>query len=214
MSLNDYAQLATILVVLINTLAFIGLAFQIYYSRKQVEVTNIQIQADHERSRREFAVQLLVEWSKNLKKEGSLARKIIDNLNEEQCKCIFNQQAVKIESKHENLVEQFFHGCSHEQDENSNFCISSAQSSELRWHAITYLNSLEFTLVAWQHAVADRSILETQYRYLFDPESGISVLNTFRKVAGGSKSYPAIEAYYQHLCSISTINLQTRSIVA
>jgi len=97
MSLQDWASIATI----IGSMAVVGIAFQVCISHRQLK-------ADHERSRREKSVDILMEWSRNLKKEGSLARKIIECLNEEQCRDVFNQQELKINRKHEALLVQLF----------------------------------------------------------------------------------------------------------
>jgi hypothetical protein len=137
MNLQDWANLATI----VGSIAVIGIALQVYVAHRQLK-------ADHERSRREKSVELLMEWSKNLKKEGSVARKIIECLNEEQCRDVFNQQEVKISKKHENLLMQLFGEKIQQNVDGDNIKLTEAQSTELRWHAVSYLNSLEFTLVA------------------------------------------------------------------
>lgn len=190
LSLQDYAHIATIF----TGLGVLGIASQVLYSYKQIK-------ADHERSRREKSIEILMAWSKNLKKEGSIARRIIECLNEEQCREIFNQQAVKISRKNENLVRQLFK----KEDlididaAASEISLTEAQSTELRWHAITYLNTLEFSLVAWQYAVVDKDIIEAQFQYLFRPADGHEVLKYFRKAAGGGNSYPAIEIFTAHV---------------
>lgn len=190
MTLQDLSNLATI----IGSLAVIGIAIQIYISHRQIKF-------DHERSRRERSVDILIEWSKNLKKEGSIARKIIECLNEEQCRDVFNQQELKIGKKHEALLMQLFGKDSLDgiNDATDDIRLSEAQSTELRWHAISYLNSLEFTLVAWQYAVVDKGIIEAQFSYLFRPADGHEVLKHFRKAAGGENSYPAIEVFTAHI---------------
>ncbi|WP_144290516.1 hypothetical protein [Chitinilyticum litopenaei] len=164
---------------------------QLYLSKKQIT-------ADHERSRRERSVDILIEWSKNLKKEGSLARKIIECLSEDQCRDIFNQREVKVAKKHQILLDQLFPSTI-EQVDGDVIQLTEAQSTELRWHAITYLNALEFTLVAWQYSVVDREIIEVQFSYLFSPADGHEVLKHFRKAAGGEDSFPAIELFTAHL---------------
>lgn len=115
MNLQEWANLATIA----SSIALIGIALQVYIAHKQLK-------ADHERSRREKSVELLMEWSRNLKKEGSVARKIIECLNEEQCREIFNQQEVKISKKHENLLRQLFKNKIKEHDDY--ITLSEAQS--------------------------------------------------------------------------------------
>lgn len=187
MDLSDFASIATI----IQAIAAIGIVVQIWLSNKEIK-------ADHERSRREKSVDILNQWSQNLRKEGSIARKIIEKLNEEQCREIFNNQSVKIDKKHESLLNQFFGEGNIDTENGDLIKLTELQSTELRWHAITYLNTLEFTFVAWQYSVVDRSIIESQFQYLFDPANGREILKHFRKAAGGEDSFPAIEIFTAH----------------
>ena len=189
MNLSDWSDMATI----VGAFAIIGLAFQ-------VRLTQLQIKADHERGRREKTVDLLVEWDKRLKKESALARKIIECLNEEQCREIVAQQKVYVSTKLEELLKQFFDTKTEfEKNETGDIILSESQSAELRWHAITYLNSLESILVAWQYSIVDREIIEHQFSFLFKPADGHEALKDFRTAAGGEGSYPAIEVFAGHV---------------
>lgn len=205
MTLQDYSNLATI----IGSLAIIGIAIQIYISHRQIKT-------DHERSRRERSVDILMEWSRNLKKEGSLARKIIECLNEEQCREVFNQQEIRINKKHEALLIQLFgkENLPDTQQATDLIILSEAQTTELRWHAISYLNCLEFTLVAWQYSVVDKEIIETQFSYLFRPADGHEVLKHFRKAAGGENSYPATEIFTAHILQKRREHLISKANIA
>lgn len=189
LSLSEWANIATI----ITALGVVGIALQVLFSHRQIK-------ADHERSRREKSVEVLIEWSKNLKKEGSLARKIIECLNEEQCREVYNQNETRVSKKHITLLVQLFGDKLQENDNEGDYItLTEAQTTELRWHVITYLNSLEFTLVAWQYAVVDKDIIESQFSFLFRPADGHELLKHFRKAAGGEDTYPAIEIFTAHL---------------
>ena len=189
MTLSNWADIATIA----GSLAVIGIAVQVSIAYKQFK-------ADHERGRREKTVDLLIEWDKGLKKEGSLARKIIESLSEEQCREIISQQQVLISSKLNKLLSQFFtENNKLEKNENGDILLSESQSAELRWHTLMYLNALESVLVAWQYTVVDREIIEHQFAYLFRPAHGHEALKEFRIAAGGEDSYPAIEVFANHI---------------
>lgn len=197
-NLSEWADVATI----VGSFAIIGIAVQVYIQHRQLKF-------DHERSRREKSVDVLQEWSRGLKKEGSVARKIIECLNEEQCREVFNQQEVKISKKHENLLIQLFGDKIKSEDDL--IILSEGQTTELRWHTISYLNSLEYTLVAWQYAVVDKEIIETQFSYLFRPSDGHEVLKHFRKAAGGENSYPAIEVFVAHIAEKRRAHLTSKA---
>lgn len=202
LNLDKYANIATI----IQSVAALGIAIQILLS-------NQEIRADHERSRREKSIDVLVQWSNNLTKENSITRKILDNLSEDQCKNILNQEEVKVLKKHEPLLQQLF-GQNLDAPVDDYIVIKASQSAELRWNAITYLNSLEFTFVAWQYSVVDRKIIEDQFQYLFNPDDGSEVLKNFRKAAGGSLVFPAIEIFTTHITQKSKERLIQKSNVA
>ena len=186
MSLSEWADLATILA----STAIIGVAAQFFLFFKELE-------ADHERSRREKTVDILLEWDQRLKKEGALARKIVETFSAEQCREIHAQLPITVNAKLEPLLVQLFDTTF--SPTNNQITLNEAYSSELRWHVITYLNALESVLVAWQYSVVDRGIIEHQFSYLFKPSDGHEGLKHFRVAAGGGDSYPAIEIFASHI---------------
>ena len=189
MNLGEWANIASI----ISAFAIVGLVFQIRIAQQQLK-------ADHERGRREKTVDLLIEWDKRLKKEIALARKIIECLNEEQCREIVAQQKLCVSIKLNELLKKFFNlSDEFNTDDSGDIILSESQSAELRWHAVTYLNSLESILVAWQYSIVDREIIEHQFSYLFKISDGHEALKDFRAAMGGEDSYPAIEIFTGHI---------------
>lgn len=189
MSLSDWADLATIFA----STAILGIAAQFFHSRKELK-------ADHERSRREKTVDILLEWDQRLKKEGALARKIVETFSAEQCREIHAQLPITVNVKLQPLLKQLFNNDFQPQISQINqITLNEAYSSELRWHVITYLNALESVLVAWQYSIVDRDIIEHQFCYLFKPSDGHEGLKHFRVAAGGGDSYPAIEIFASHI---------------
>lgn len=63
--------------------------------------------------------------------------------------------------------------------------------TELRWHVITYLNTLETILVSWQLGIVDREVIEEEFDFIKDASKGCT-LAEFRHTAGG---FPVIEAF-------------------
>lgn len=202
LALEKYAAVATI----VQAIAALGIAIQIYQSKSEIE-------ADHERSRREKSIDILTNWSKSLTKENSITRKILDNLNEDQCTNVLQQEEFKIHKKHEPLLQQLF-GQDLDPAVDDFITVKPQQSAALRWNAITYLNSLEFTFVAWQYSVVDRKIIEDEFQYLFNPDSGSEVLKNFRKASGGSGVFPAIEIFSTHITQKNNEKLIQKSNVA
>jgi len=191
--LAEVSQIATI----ISSLIIIGIGFQVYIAYRQLK-------SDHERSRREKAVELLVEWNRGLKSESSLSRKIIEVLNEEQCREIMAESSLHLPSKLADKLSNIFPDMEKNTPKDSGsednaIFLSASQSSKLRWYAITYLNSLEFILVAWQYSIVDRKIIEDEFSFLFRPAEGHEALKKFRDAAGGGNSFPAIEVFANHI---------------
>ena len=73
----------------------------------------------------------------------------------------------------------------------SSYTVDGKILTELRWHVITYLNTLETIMISWQLGIVDRDTIEEQFQFVNDPLKG-STLSEFRHTAGG---FPAIEAF-------------------
>ncbi|WP_308888062.1 hypothetical protein [Neisseria subflava] len=209
-TLNEWADIAII----------IGLGYAIL----QFQLGKKQMSADYERSRREKSVELLMEWSKLLKRENSAARKIIDTLSEEQCRKILQQQKVRVSKEHKELLFELLYSESSKLtaveldgglvEGDDYFELSESDSSKLRWAAVNYLNALEFVLVAWQYSIVDRDIIEHQFSYLFKPADGYELMKHFRKAAGGEETFPAIEIFTEHLNNKRRESLQSKANIA
>ena len=153
-----------------------------------------QFKADHERSRREKSVELILEWSKSLNPKASSARKFAEVLNKEQTVSLFKQEEITIESKHKSLLEACLDVI---EEKGSKIQLSRKQVSKVRWEIISYLNKLEAILSAWRHNVADRDIISEQFQYLIRPEDGHTLLEEFLRAS--KNSYPSIKEFAEHL---------------
>lgn len=230
MSLQELGDIAAI----ITSLGVIAVAIQAWNSHRstaliQKEIVNSQqalvtaqqelansqkqFEADHERSRREKTVDILFEWDKRLKKEGALARKIVETFSAEQCRELTSQSPLQVSVKLAPHLHQLF-GIEFKPDPNNIIHLNEAHSSELRWHVITYLNALESVLVAWQYSIVDREIIEHQFSYLFKPSDGHEGLKHFRIASGGEDSYPAIEIFASHIIEKRRAKLVQKANVA
>lgn len=97
-----------------------------------------QFKADHERSRRERSVELILEWAKSLNPKASSARKFAEALTKEQSVSLFKQEEIEIELKHKSLLE----ACLDEEtieEKNNKIILTRKQVSKIRWEVISYL---------------------------------------------------------------------------
>ncbi len=206
MTLSDAANIATI----VGSLAVIGIFIQVLLAFRQLK-------ADHERSRREKSVEMLLEWSKHLKEDSSSARKIAESLSEEQSRKLYNQESVKVDAtKFKSSLKKILElsDDNNLEEHNDEITLNEGHVSKLRWYIVSYLNMLESILVAWQYSIIDRDIIERQFSYLISPEQGHYALKHFRSAAGGEKVFPAIEMFSKHLDEKRRKNLKGKPNVA
>lgn len=155
--------------------------------------------SDHDRSRRTKSVDLIQFWTSNLSQKSSLARKIVESFEDNQCQSLSKQESFNVDSNKEDLLNEYFNDAQNKIKKNSGIItLNEGHSSILRWDAISYLNQLEAVLSAWRNNVADKEIIEEEFDYLYDPEKGHSILEKFR-TATGIDSYPAIKEFVDHI---------------
>lgn len=178
---------------------------------KQIKILVKQTKDDHERSRREKAVDLLFLWTKNLDEYSSRARKFAENLSEENLKSIYSGEGFSFPKKYKEQYESCFSEGSQkgkERDEKTPtktveekdvIDVDAKNSAYIRWRLIKYLNLLESILSAWAYKIADEDLIENQFSYLFETEGSSKALKKFREIAGGVNSYPSIELFEREM---------------
>ena len=167
----------------------------------QLILSYIQKQREHEEQRRQKTVDMLLEWNNSLEQQTSFAEKIVEKFTEEQCRKLYRQETFFVDKDTNEALCQIClqndcKDCGNKEDNTQKeFEVSGSKLSELRWYIISYLNSLETVLVAWQQGTVDKKIIEHEFSYLYSAENGCDALSKFRVAAGGSKSYPVIEQF-------------------
>jgi hypothetical protein len=175
--------------VISSVFASIGvvfIAFQAYYAKEQIE-------NDHERSRRETTIKLMLNWIENLDIKTASARKLVESLDDKTCEKIYNMKVVKISEDNTAIIKGIL-----DNDkltaENGFITINEYESSIIRSYVLKYLNSLETILTGWRLGIVDKEIIEEELIYLYNSEKDKCVLHNFRNVAG-MHSYPSIKAF-------------------
>jgi hypothetical protein len=164
----------------------------------QLTIYKWEIRNDHERSRRENAVNFLLEWSKGFGRNASLTKKLVEQFDEEQIQSLFEMRPLRISEEHRNLIIACL-------DMNAPadglsgvegmIELNESQVKVIKWQTVSYLNLLEAILSAWRHNIADRDIIEEQFSPLVVPEKGMTMLENYRGVAGGSEALPAVAEF-------------------
>ncbi len=159
----------------------------------------------HEEQRRQKTVDMMLSWSASLKRATSTAEKIVERFDKEQCRALYLEKPFMVNSEIKQMLCSICgmantNECSSCQKNSSElYEVSGKQLLELRWHIISYLNTLETVLVAWQQGTVDKKIVEHEFSYLYNDEKGWDVLSHFRIAAGGDKAYPVISEFCETL---------------
>lgn len=171
---------------------------QVNIASKELKQARADMEGDHERSRRERAIELFAAWARHLNQRAAASRKFSERLSSDQARALFNQDSFEVDEKYLGLLTAALSGKA-PVPENGKIKLTEELASEIRWQIVTYLNNLEAILAAWLHNVADKQIIEEQYRFLISPSEGHYILQEFRNVAGGSHTYPAINEFVKHI---------------
>lgn len=199
--------------VLSNIISIIGgltAILGIIFACVQLWQIKINRKRQFEQARREKTVEMVMHYSKCINSETKSTEKIVANFSDEQCQDLYNGNAFRIDEK---TKEQLCKICpekakcekskKHErkmcQDNHGNYCIKGNILYFLRGNIITYLNTLESVLLAWQLGIVEQNVIEEQFVFLDKKRQRERALETFRTIAGNGHSYPAIEKFYQHL---------------
>jgi len=176
------------------------LGVQLGVLNAQLKESHNQLTADHERSRREMAIELMKFWCSHTNNTAPFfvcGRRIVQELNDEQSKKLNNLEPFELEAKYQHLLDCFRADFSHRLPKydahgpaEKKLELNKAELASLRMVAVTYLNFLETVATAWRHSIGDQSIIEDEFRKIISTDTGEFVLERFRKVTG---VYPSIQ---------------------
>jgi hypothetical protein len=135
----------TAISTVVTAIATIATAFGVLFVWKQIV-------CDHDRSRRENAVDLLSEWTTGLQESSTLVRKFVEELNEDQCKKLAAQATFDVPSDKRDILVACLSGVTEEASvkpsASGKITLTEKESAHIRWLVTTYLNRLECVLTA------------------------------------------------------------------
>ena len=162
---------------------------QLKVIRQQLEVAKRTMSDDHERSRRQFAIEMARDWNRSIGPETSAAQKLIQGLNEDQCKKIATYESpVKIEEDKGHLVDVCLEAPACRKE--GSIILEDADVKHLRYLGADYLNELEIVLSAWYKNIGDRKYLEEEFSFV----TRDMTMDRFR-AALAPGDYPAIDSF-------------------
>jgi hypothetical protein len=185
----------------VTAIGTVATAGGVLFLWKQLKLMRIQVTADHERSRRENSINYLFEWTKGLLRSSSLARRLVEVLDERQTKALVREEELTLSKFHKDLVLGVLSAVPPPtlKETADEIHLDKRQVAEIRWQVVRYMNILESIFVAARHKVADKNILVEQFDFLFNPEEGHYFLKKFREAMGGAKAYPALSELEEEL---------------
>lgn len=177
----------------VNCISVAILIFQAFLLKKQIKLT-------HEQARRDKTVEILFEWNNLLHNINGHVEKIVGILDSRQCEALYKRQPFKVNQEIKNMLCELCenrnnHECVKCKSNNGEFVVDGLLLTQLRWHIVSYLNAVEVIMVAWQQAVVDKDIIEMEFDYLYDSESGKNLLKNFREVTHAGNAYPLIDEF-------------------
>jgi hypothetical protein len=194
----EKATILSLIFSFVSSISTLLILLQLFLSRRQAK-------AEHESLRRQKTVEIMLDWSKSLKRETSCAVKLVEKFDKNRCIKLYNQESFTIDEKSKNLLCEI---CSLNKSSNCALCakkengeyeVCGKQLSILRWHIMSYLNTLESVFVAWQQGIVDSEVIEQQFAYVYDSTQNRDVLRDFREAAGGIANFPAIDAFCKQI---------------
>lgn len=186
-------------------------ALSVLYAARQATLLKEQISADHERSRRQVAVDLI--WRFTELMSGTAATDFVEGLATEVVRSIVNCEStvVRIDERQQNALRVCLKGTSLVVPQIGEVTLSRDIVGTVQTDALRYLSIVESVLLAWLHNVADRKMIEDQLAYLFDATKGRNCLKAFRAAAGGARIFPATAAFELELAKRVEDRLEGRS---
>lgn len=181
---------------LLTTLGLLAAFWQIRQIRQQIKF-------DHDKSRREFAIQLCLNWTQSCTPESFELIRFVDELSEENTAAIIANREFEVASETKEALGKIFGKNDAQEmyaldDQNGKIRVLAAGSQQIRYVTVEFLNGLESVFSAWRHAVADRAIIEEQFDPILDPAKGKNALGKFRKRIG-VEHFPNIQAFVDHI---------------
>ena len=184
-------EIAMLIVSCINALSIIVLVYQAKLLKEQIVKT-------HEQARRDRTIEILSNWCQSISNVNGFVEKIENLLTEEQCRALYNRLAFTVSGQPKELICDFcksegLHACD-QCDHASSLEVSKMLLSKIRWSMVSYLNSTETVALAWQEGIVQRDVIESEFDYLYNTQTGYTLLQKLRSCTHQGNAYPAIEA--------------------
>jgi len=129
-------------IVNLGTLTFSAASFI------SVLVLLFQIKSDHEKSRREKAIEMLFEWADKKSEEMEYAKKIVEKFSSEQCRKLYLEEEFIVDKLlYYDIKKMLNRNKIKDEDNMEKFSLSKLEVKKIKYFITKYLNLLESILV-------------------------------------------------------------------
>jgi hypothetical protein len=192
------ARFAEVASLVILALGFVVAVASLLYARTQ-------LLADHRRSQRQLALEMCSSWSSFTSPETSSVNRLVEKMTPDQCESVANltQLVIDVNQKHHllNILQLRFPDVESKLEalkKSAVYEIDGQYLLYIRHIAIRYLNKLESVLLCWTMGIADQTIIEEEFSYLFDEKLSRTAMEGLRKKVG-LDGFPAIDEFMKAL---------------
>jgi hypothetical protein len=184
----------------ISASAIVVGASQFWLARRQFALQLRVWKTQHERSRREKAIEIIRTFTQALTAQWSSTHKLVERLDIPQLKALDDGRPFSIAETEKSEVQAALAN-SPLAINNGQIQLTGEQSYQLRYQALEVLNSAEIVFQAWHRDVADPEIIQQEMRFLFHPDDPqpTTLMQRYRSVFHAEKYYPAIYRFIEHI---------------
>jgi hypothetical protein len=163
----------------------------------QLRLASQQFKEDHERSRRENAVNYLMDYVHHDEPELAAVRILVESLPKDACEDLAVPKEFFVDAKHKEYLLICLRRFATEsqleaQKESGRIKLNFRQANRIRSLTISYLNGLEGVLTAWREGVADADIIWIQFARHVVPARDNPAFNVFCSAIHAEDCYPSL----------------------
>lgn len=163
---------------------------QLDTANKQLDLLGTELKADHDRSRREMAIEVINNWINSANLGYSGLENFVESLTPNCCDDLWNKKEVTVDARHAVYISNVLNCEIPILD--SFIKLNPEYARKIRANIVEYLNCLEAIACAWRYNVADQEILEEEFKTIILLNNGEISMNNFISRTG---VYPSLKLW-------------------
>ena len=166
----------------------------------QLKLASQQFKEDHERSRKENAVNYLMDYIRHDEPELAAVRILVEALPKDACEDLAIPKEFSVDAKHKEYLLICLRNVAAEeelgkQERDGKIRLTFRQANRIRSLAMSYLNGLEGVLTAWKAAIVDSKIIFDQFARHVVPARDNPAFKTFCTAIHAEDCYPSLLSF-------------------